>query len=156
MFNSCLYNEAVPGITVLPSPDHIMAAGNYRFVNRAANRIVIIGREPNDDLVFGEISDHSDEMFSGERLNFRLAAMLGNQADALVAAEAAEAGLRRQMVRGLVSGPPHCGAELYDVVKVTDYSLPFQGGVNYRISGIFNKYDSRSGNFIQALELSGV
>ena len=156
VFNNFIYNEALLNVDALPSPDHYLLTGRYRFLNRQANRVVVIGKDANDNPVFGELPDYSDEIYSGERLIFKSMSMLETGADALEAAGAVQSKQRLNMVHGFISSPPNCGAELYDVVRVQDRGSPFQGGIDYRIAGIVNTYEASSGNFTQHLELCAI
>ena len=156
MFNTSVYNESLFNVDMLPSPDHYLFSGSYRFFNRQANRVAVIGSDSRGNPVFGEQSDLVDLAYSGERLTFRSLSMLATEEEVMAVAGVIQSGQRFASVSCLISCPPNCGAELYDVVRVFDLGLPFQGGACYRIAGISNTYEAAAGDFRQRLELCAV
>ena len=57
--------------------------------------------------------------------------------------------------RGFITIPPNAGAELWDVIQVTDTPCA-QSGSNYRIIGIELVYNLRAGQYYHKLSLGAV
>jgi len=156
MYNTFLFNEPLCNLDVLPSLNHYVIAGSYRFLNKPVNHVRVIGKDGNEDLVFGESEDSMEELAAGERLTFKLMTQLESEEEANAAAEAVQSEFRLNSVKGYITCPPNCGADLYDVIRIYDYSLSYPGNLDYRIAGIQNRFNSLTGSYIQLLYLSAV
>ena len=94
-------------------------------------------------------------MLVGERLDFRLMPELETISEATAAASAILAEARLSEKNGLVSLPPNCGVELFDVIRIYG-SLAGDAGVDYRVIGIRFDFNAFTGGFIQKLYLCAV
>jgi hypothetical protein len=156
VYNTFLFNETVLNLDILPSLNHYLVDCSYRFLNKTANHVLVIGKDGKEDLVFGESEDTWEELAAGERLTFKLMAQLGSESEVDAAAEAILSEQRLYTVQGFLTCPPNCGAELYDVIRIYDNSLSFSEGIAVRITGIENKYNALTGRFMQRLYLCAV
>ena len=153
MFNLYLFNEVLYNLTVPPSYSHIIIDAQYITETPEANRVYVIGRDAEGNPVYGTDLEQSEIDLVGERLDFTLALSIPTSSKA---ADVADAILKKQRLskqRGFITIPPNCGAELWDVIQVTD-KLCAQSGSKYRIVAISFDYEPRQRRYQHKLFLA--
>ena len=134
-------------------PPHIIIDGRYISQTPAVNRAYVIGRDAEGNPVHGTAVSQAEVDLVGERLDFHQLLSIPSSAKAEDVAEAVLAKMRITGSRGFISIPPNCGAELWDVVRITD-QLCAQAAADYRIAGIRTEYQPKAARYHQTLYLA--
>ena len=134
---------------------HQVLDGSYRYVSPGVNRVYVIGKDSDGDSVFGEDEDNTDIGLVGERLDVQLHPPIPTESLVEQAAAAALGKERLNSSLGSILVPPHCGIELWDVIRIHD-SLCAQEAQDYRVRGIRVEFDQAKGFYQQRLYLCAV
>ena len=153
MFNQYLYNETLYNLTVPPSYFHIIIDARYITESPEVNRAYVIGRDAEGNPVYGTAVTQAEVDLVGERLDFHQLLSIPTGAEAEDVAEAMLATQRIRGSRGFIQIPPNCGAELWDVVRITD-ELCAQAAATHRIAGIRTEYQPKEARYHQTLYLA--
>jgi len=153
MFNQYLYNQALYNVTAPPSYFHIIIDGRYISETPELNRAYVIGRDAEGNPVHGTAVNQDEVDLVGERLDFHQLLSIPSSAEAEDVAEAVLAKMRITGSRGFITITPNCGAELWDVVRITD-ELCAQAAAHYRIAAIRTEYQPRAARYHQTLYLA--
>jgi hypothetical protein len=141
----CLLPVALPSLqafgaaTIARFAYHVILDARFVATSPPANRIYVIGRDANGNPVFGTAVDTTELGLVGERLDFQLEHSVPTTANAASVASAMIAKRRLQKNAGFIRIPPNAGAELWDVVSITDAPTA-QAGSLYRVTGIRFNY----------------
>lgn len=91
----------------------------------------------------------------GERLDFKLMPQLQTAGEAEATAQAILADGRLDTRYAVITLPPNCAVELYDVIRIHD-SMAFQSGIDYRVTAAHFTYNSLTGNYVHRYYLCAV
>ena len=131
---------------------HVILDAQYITETPEVNRAYVIGRDAEGNPVHGADLEQSEIDLVGERLDFTLALSIPTSSKA---ADVADAMLKKQRLskhRGFITIPPNAGAELWDVIQVTD-KLCAQSSSKYRIVAITFDYEPRQRRYQHKLIL---
>ena len=134
-------------------PPHIALGARYITASADVNRAYVIGRDAEGNPVHGTSVTQAEVDLVGERLDFHQLLSIPTGAEAEDVAEAMLATQRIRGSRGFIQIPPNCGAELWDVVQLTD-ELCAQAAATYRIAGIRTEYQPKEARYHQTLYLA--
>ena len=132
---------------------HVILDGRYTQGSPGINRVYVIGSDAEGNPVYGTDLEQSEIDLVGERLDFTLALSIPTSSKA---ADVADAILKKQRLskhRGFITIPTNAGAELWDVIQVTD-KLCAQSGSNYRVVAISFDYQPRQRRYQHKLFLA--
>ena len=121
---------------------HVILDAQYITETPEVNRAYVIGRDAEGNPVHGTDLEQAEIDLVGERLDFQQHLSIPTSA---LAADVADAMLKKQRLskhRGFILIPPNAGAELWDVIQVTD-KLCAQSGSKYRVLAITFDYHPR-------------
>ena len=136
----------------VPGPILILDA-QYITETPEVNRAYVIGRDAEGNPVHGTDLEQSEIDLVGERLDFQQHLTIPTSS---LAADVADAMLKKQRLskhRGFITIPPNCGAELWDVIQVTDTPCA-QSASKYRILAISFDYQPRQRRYHHKLFLA--
>uniref|UniRef100_A0A6M3K4T6 Carbohydrate-binding module family 96 domain-containing protein n=1 Tax=viral metagenome TaxID=1070528 RepID=A0A6M3K4T6_9ZZZZ len=119
------------------------------------NRIYMIGRDRDGNMVYGTDSGTSDIAESGIRFLPYPDDMVITTADAASVAANVRAKLRLEADRGEITVYPNIGSQIWDALSTTDSSA-YQSGAKYRVAGYRIVYDKDTETFQQTIKLTGV
>lgn len=134
-------------------PYHVILDAQYITETPEVNRAYVIGRDAEGNAVYGTDLEQSEIDLVGERLDFTLALSVPSSSQA---ADVADAMLKKQRLskhRGFITIPPNAGAELWDVIQLTD-KLCAQSASNYRVVAISFDYQPRQRRYQHKLFLA--
>ena len=134
-------------------PPHIALDGRYITESPEVNRAYVIGRDAEGNPVHGTAVTQAEVDLVGERLDFHQLLSIPTAAKADDVAEAMLAKQRISGSRGHILIPPNCGAELWDVVHITD-ELCAQAAAAYRIAAMHTEYHPKQARYHQTLYLA--
>ena len=106
------------------------------------NRIYAIGRDSDGAYVYGTDKSQAEINLVGERLDFYLDLSIPSTSEAGDVAEVIQEKQRLSQASGYIVIPPNCGAEIWDVITVTDAGCA-QDQQAYRIVGYRFDYEPR-------------
>jgi hypothetical protein len=155
MLNTFLLNEVIPNTTPPPSYFHYCSDGSYRTLSKNVNHSFVIARDLNDGFIFGQEKDNAELGLVGERLDFKLLPSLDTQEEAEAAAAALQVEARLKTSGGYIVASPHCGMELWDVIRIYD-GIADRAGRDFRISAIGLDWHSATGRYYNRLLLGAV
>ena len=142
----------VPTIVVyLP---HRILEGSYLEESPDANYVFIVGEDATGAQVSGSSQDTTEAGLVGSRLDAGHDPAVPSATVAAAVAAARIARARLDKKRAVITIPPHCGVELWDVVSVYD-TVANQNGL-YRVVSYRLDYDARKSVYQHVIELSAV
>ena len=134
-------------------PYHVILDAQYITETPEANRVYVIGSDAEGNPVYGTSHNQDEIDLAGERLDFTLALSIPTSS---LAADVADAMLKKHRLtkhRGFITIPPNAGAELWDVIQVTDTPCA-QSSSNYRVVAIGFDYHPRQHRYQHKLFLA--
>jgi hypothetical protein len=155
MFNVSLFNQPLYNLDSPPSMNHYIFMGSYRTASQRLNHIIVVGRDTDDNFVYGEATTSSEIDLVGERLDFKLLPQVRTIAEAEAVATAQLSHERMNSRQGFITLPPNCGVELWDVITVHD-DMSLEVEVDFRVVGITFVFNATLGSFYQKLFLCGL
>ena len=153
MFNLYLFNEPLYIITVPFSAVHIILDACYTTETPEVNRAYVIGQDAEGNPVYGTALNQAEVDLVGERLDFHQQLSIPTGSEAASVAQALLDKMRLTSAQGFILIPPNCGAELWDVIAVTD-PLCAQASATYRIIAIRLDYHSAQSKYHHRLLLA--
>jgi hypothetical protein len=157
-FAGHIYPTGIPSSLALGTPTvirfryHVIIEGKYAQGSQAINRAYVIGEDTDGNPVFGTGSDSAEIDLMGERLDFSQELSIATAALAEGVAQSMLAKRRLATRSGYIVIPPNAGAELWDVVLITDTPAN-QSAQHYRILGIRFDYQPRQARYQHKLLL---
>ena len=131
---------------------HVILDAQYITETPEVNRAYVIGRDAEGNPVHGTDLEQAEIDLVGERLDFQQHLSIPST---LHAGNVADAMLKKQRLskhRGFIAIPPNAGAELWDVIQVTD-KLCAQSATKYRVLAITFDYQPRQHRYQHKLFL---
>ena len=138
--------EAIPSPRLIRELIHIILDGQYITHSPGVNRAYVIGQDSEGNPVHGTDLEQDEIDLLGERLDFQQQLSIPTSA---LAEDVADAILKKRRLTkhaGFILIPPNAGAELWDVIQVTD-SPCAQAAKKYRIAGIAFEYQPRKSTY---------
>jgi hypothetical protein len=112
---------------------HVILEAEYLQEAPDVNRAYVIGQDAAGSLVSGSAITQGDVDLCGERMEAQHDPAIATAAAAASVAGAVLAKSRLDGKRGKITIPPHCGLELWDVVRIDDEGCNLSG--DYRVTG---------------------
>lgn len=134
---------------------HAILKARYFDDSRKVNHVYVIGKDRDDNFVYGESSNATDIAEWGSVLKILPDSAITTEDDIEDVADNILAKTRFQISRGQILIPPNCGIELYDVISLTD-SVCNQSDSNYRVSSYILEYYPRQRQFAHTVNLTTV
>ena len=131
---------------------HVILDAQYITETPEVNRAYVIGRDAEGNPVHGTDLEQAEIDLVGERLDFQQHLSIPSSS---LAADVADAMLNKHRLskhRGFILIPPNAGAELWDVIQVTDTPCA-QSGSKYRVLAITFDYHPRQHRYEHKLFL---
>ena len=138
--------ETIPSPRLIRLLIHIILDGQYITHSPGVNRAYVIGQDSEGNPVHGIDTEQDEIDLLGERLDFQQHLSIPTSA---LAEDVADAILKKRRLTkhaGFILIPPNAGAELWDVIQVTD-SPCAQAAKKYRIAGIAFEYQPRKSTY---------
>jgi len=132
---------------------HAIVTAKYLDVPMQTNRVYIVGIDDMGNPLYGE--DTLAATTYGEKLKVLAEPMISDKATAESVAGNILANVRLFDQRGMITIPPNCGMELWDVIEVDD-EVCNQSTENYRVAGYKLEYVAKQGKFLHHIILAGV
>ncbi|MFH1484528.1 MAG: hypothetical protein ABIH46_00510 [Chloroflexota bacterium] len=130
--------------------EHAIFEGRYSSPAQSANWAQVYGSSVvGQSFYWEDLGNVYDRLVQVHDLNLGTAEKAAARGDALLRKSAVAAN------RGEISVPVNCGAEIYDVIDITDAT----GGLSAakrRVSGLTLHYSAKEARYIQQLALGGV
>lgn len=141
-------------LSVIRYPHHVILEASYVIESPELNRAFIIGQDGAGSIFSDNAIAQADVDLVGERLEVKYDGAVNSSAVAAAVAAALLARASLDGSRGVITIPPHCGLELFDVIGVVDKVA--NQSTSYRITGYELEYDTASAVFTHTLTLSAV
>lgn len=155
MFNEYLFNETLFNRESPPSQSHYIFSGSYHAASPSVNHVLVIGKDISDNPVYGESYTGAELTLLGERPEYKFAPEARTEAEADNVAAALLVRQRLNSKQGYIILPPHCGVQLFDVIRIRD-EMSGVLDVDFRVSGIELVFDALGATFCQKLFLSAI
>lgn len=136
---------------------HMIYQGQYLSQPIKTNKVYVIGRDTNGNLVFGKDSTSTDITDYGEVLRIITESAIPTAADANTVADNVLSNARFDANRGQATILPNCGMEIGDAIQITD-AVANQSAQKYRVMGFDFVYDptQKETKFEHTIKLTAV
>ncbi|MBI2910023.1 MAG: hypothetical protein HYX92_20470 [Chloroflexi bacterium] len=130
--------------------DHFILEGRYRSEAGPINRAQAYGSGVvGESFAWGELAQVYDRLAQAHDLNLATEGAAQARSDALLRKAAMSADI------GEILAPVNCGAEIYDVIEVTDAAAGLSAAKR-RVSAVTLYYSAARGRYVQRLRLGRV
>lgn len=154
MFNLYLFNEPLYNLDAVQSYLHVILEASYDELSYEANRAFVIGQDDYGADVTGKAHNTTESSLVGERLEVFHTTAITSASVASSIASAILAHARLGSRHAVITIPPHCGVELWDVVGIVDEVA--NQSAEYRVIGYALSYDTEKGIYQHEIELCAV
>lgn len=138
--------------TLAPPTDHLILDGQYSVDTPEVNRVLVVGRDTTGAALYGQAADVAEIDLVGQRLDFIQDLSITSAAQAVNVASAVLTRMALTKRRAIITIPPNCGQELWDVVEIADRGAN-QQAARYRVTGIRLEYNPKQAIYQQRLTL---
>ena len=143
--------EAFGAVMVLRDRIHLILEGSYEIDSQAVNRSYVVGQDLSGAAVTASAITQAEVDLVGERLEVQHTPEAVTSAVAGYMAANVLAKARLGSKKGVITIPPHCGMELWDVVYI--YDEYGNQSANYRVASYVFEYSVLESRWQHQIEL---